>query len=1256
MSSKKSAFKSISILVSAVFFWTNCVWAYSEPCRENNNSKQNISDCLSSTSQMPRFATRSVDTTAKGQQAFNLQQFDSAVVIEEVLDPVKARQAVEYAVAQNPFLATTMQEEGGEPVYMDLRKSELIFTHEEITTEEAISERVKRFEDTFIDPFSDPQIKVLLITSTGKSYLCMQCTHYAWDGNATRIFSETVREAYQILDKGEALPKAEVKEPSTSVRRVLGRDFREATDKFVEAWKAYLRGEEKPFRNIKLKDFKEIWTKGFKHKRGTKISILLMSVLEYFDFVWQLTGVFREPRFVSRVIMGQWPLWLKAFLMSLLITHLVIGIFAGIINLILKPFGKSKQSQPTTRRAVVERETAKRETFKRDMEFSEVETLKNELAEKHPGLTVTHILLALYARALEKEFGYAMPIIIPVDLRKFVVVANGWEKEVDKHKSELMGAISGPQYVYFGSMAGLTLEQSIARVHKKMTSWGRRKRAGLAIIPASIIFLGAKYEWIKKTADTGFGLDFLPVFSSMGQFDKGGALYFGKDGAHKMSGLEVYPPYGEGPFPITVAYTIDGKLKLRARTKPRVESPRKLESADCPERVLANMVEDFNKGSGNKLKASELKETTNTFFAALMLTLMIGFKMFYGVIFICVRIFRKAYEWRNRELLRTLDGKTMLVTGGTSGLGLETVKIALRQGATVVVASRSATKKSDTTQQYPDWMMALDTKKDQLPQGWQNKVKCVRYDATEEKEAELLADVRKALNGILPDFVVLNAGTDIDESKPGSIAKGIKTNKDAPIAFANLFKEAHKEDSNTKRHIIAIGSTSATLKAKVGEKPIGVEKYGETKEAVEKHLLSDEYKADNLSVTSANPGMFRTTLLADLATTLSGDFTASKYISEFESTDPKAVAMNIMIDALKGKQVSWPTWDGWFARLGEIGRQAFHLLIRLGGSSENYAAWRGEISSRQQGLADKTRTVLDVVGNALYLAFPERRCPVKATAIETKKSPVIARTILGNRRGDINLESLLIITGIITFLTSLTFHYTTPIPIFGIIIAGFTLTHIGLIIGVILVGVSVYIMFFRQEEKILIEPIARPREPELMTEVIQNINNTLNTTGRVLGCLDTAELYASDIIREETANEFFDVIDGMSNDQLLSLGYKMFHSIANFTIMTALQFHISSDPMVLALSQPFYDTATASGGKRQLNMKANALLRRIDGILGSRLRIIDNEHSKLFEIENRARHAIDRGTENRLIACLNEPVNRFSQRRTHGLGAAAVSV
>ncbi len=38
-----------------------------------------------------------------------------------------------------------------------------------------------------------------------------------------------------------------------------------------------------------------------------------------------------------------------------------------------------------------------------------------------------------------------------------------------------------------------------------------------------------------------------------------------------------------------------------------------------------------------------------------------------------------------------LQGKTLLITGGSSGMGLETTRLALRQGANVAITGRSGT-------------------------------------------------------------------------------------------------------------------------------------------------------------------------------------------------------------------------------------------------------------------------------------------------------------------------------------------------------------------------------------------------------------------------------------------------------------------------------------------------------------------------------------------------------------------------------------
>ncbi len=120
--------------------------------------------------------------------------------------------------------------------------------------------------------------------------------------------------------------------------------------------------------------------------------------------------------------------------------------------------------------------------------------------------------------------------------------------------------------------------------------------------------------------------------------------------------------------------------------------------------------------------------------------------------------------------MKTFQGKTVLVTGGSSGIGLETAKQMLREGATVVVCGRSAQK--------------LEKAKESLP-----GVHIVRCDVTSPDERVNLREYISANFGTL-DVLVNNAGIAYRYlmEKTGDLAGRLKeeweTNYLAPVLLS----------------------------------------------------------------------------------------------------------------------------------------------------------------------------------------------------------------------------------------------------------------------------------------------------------------------------------------------------------------------------------------------------------------------------------------------------------------------------------------
>ena len=84
-----------------------------------------------------------------------------------------------------------------------------------------------------------------------------------------------------------------------------------------------------------------------------------------------------------------------------------------------------------------------------------------------------------------------------------------------------------------------------------------------------------------------------------------------------------------------------------------------------------------------------------------------------------------------------IKGKTILITGGTAGIGLEAAKQFLAQGAKVIITGRSQDKLDATKKLYPD-------------------LTALKSDAANADEAKLLYEQVRKMGGI--DILYNNAG------------------------------------------------------------------------------------------------------------------------------------------------------------------------------------------------------------------------------------------------------------------------------------------------------------------------------------------------------------------------------------------------------------------------------------------------------------------------------------------------------------------
>lgn len=973
--------KIISIVVSVVFSWTNCIFAYCE----------NISYLAPNS----RFADRPTDTCVGGHISFDQDSIGTTLGLPGIMDAGKLQRAIDaiIEIEQYNFLAMSLKDQGRGTILTDLDKRNEILTHEvmETTDRAEARERSIAFKAEKLDPYTGTQLKVLLITCPrlGRSYVTLKATHHEFDGTAVSNLASIIVDAYSAIDKGK---DPEIPTPGTaSLRRVFGDKIREVSDPSIDTVKAFMREEKNPLRHLFSRKLLVVFEWAFLTQVPKAIGIALLSYINTFDMVIQLVSAFRDLRSAVRAETWQPPELTREIAneynfstrekLTLPGALQLMKILLRIIIAIAKKFSY-ELPEGSPRKDIVEKKQVPEEgRLEVSFDRKELDDLKVKLSYI-TGLKITmnDVFLALYARSLEREFGYSMPIFIPVDLRK--MNADGFVK------NPAISNVTGPQFAYFGPLAHLSLEESIVKVSQSMNAWGRRTHRGLTILPSAVAYLTSSVGFTKWMASVGMSQDYLPVLTNMGRVGK--PIFDRDPKSQKIIGVKisdaqltvsingepktideiiVHPPAVEGPFPVVSLYTVGDTVRANAVIKGRKlagrsQNPRRVERPDSPKRVLKGMQEDLSAYTNGPARIEKLKGATPV--------IDIVFKLFFGMIFVFVGVYRtirnNVYMLFLKITGRGIKGTTWLVTGGTDGLGLEMVKIALKEGtSTVVVASRKAVS-------HPEWMNVFTDEERQ-------RIKPIYYDAEKEMEAALLEQTKTALGNGLPDFLVLNAGMDIDPDKPESIGKGWKVNTRAPIALAKLFRDEHAKDSSKQRHIVAIGSTAAKLRVldkkiirKLGG--IGVEIYGRTKQAVENSLFAKRNQRPNLLVTSASPGVFRTKLLGNLAKTMAGDFVWAEWLAEFLATDPKAVAMNVVIDSLLGKQKSWPTWDGLYAKFADWGgRVMFVFETRLGSDSEKFDRWLATYKQPWKKVTIKKlrRFVQDFSARARR-TFPERMC------------------------------------------------------------------------------------------------------------------------------------------------------------------------------------------------------------------------------------------------------------------------------------------
>jgi uncharacterized oxidoreductase len=118
-----------------------------------------------------------------------------------------------------------------------------------------------------------------------------------------------------------------------------------------------------------------------------------------------------------------------------------------------------------------------------------------------------------------------------------------------------------------------------------------------------------------------------------------------------------------------------------------------------------------------------------------------------------------------------LSGNTVLITGGTSGIGLAFAKELMQAGSTVIICGRREHRLEEIKQQYPDII---------------TKVTDVTVDSDREELADWVVKNHPAIN-----ILINNAGVQLktDLTKPVDLSRvrsEVETNLVAPIHLASL--------------------------------------------------------------------------------------------------------------------------------------------------------------------------------------------------------------------------------------------------------------------------------------------------------------------------------------------------------------------------------------------------------------------------------------------------------------------------------------
>jgi NAD(P)-dependent dehydrogenase (short-subunit alcohol dehydrogenase family) len=242
-----------------------------------------------------------------------------------------------------------------------------------------------------------------------------------------------------------------------------------------------------------------------------------------------------------------------------------------------------------------------------------------------------------------------------------------------------------------------------------------------------------------------------------------------------------------------------------------------------------------------------------------------------------------------------LHGKTVLVTGGASGLGCALGNLLGAAGANIVVGDINADKAASAAH-----AMRSDTEKGG------GQVHSIGFDVGDPRAAERAVNETIEKFGKL-DVLINNAGTDVTlplaELTPDAWLRVINTNLNGPFLLAKYASEQMKRIG--AGHIVNVASTAAK-RAWANASAYHASKWGLLGLS---HAMHAELREHNIKVTAVIAGGMRTPFLLDRfpdidVSTLQDPMNVAQAIQSVLLMPAETVIAEIMV--LPMKETSWP--------------------------------------------------------------------------------------------------------------------------------------------------------------------------------------------------------------------------------------------------------------------------------------------------------------------------------------------------------------